>query len=267
MDLDLAGRSAFITGGSVGIGRAIAHCLAREGVNVCLAARNRSALESAAEEINAASAPGGGRATVIAVDTTDWKSVKQGIDVAAERSSRLDILVNCAAMPGGAVRNDIETADDEALLKDIDTKVVGYFRTVKAAVPHMRKARFGRILNIGGMTGRGTMAMSGLRNAALSHFTKTVSDAVGPHGITVNIIHPGVIETPHIHELYAERAKREGRTPGDIEAEYVERTPVRRVLQPEEVGSLVAFLSSPLAGGITGEAIGIDGGISRYISL
>ena len=138
---------------------------------------------------------------------------------------------------------------------------------VQACIPHMRKRKFGRIINIGGMTGRGTMALSGMRNAALSHFTKTLSDMVGPIGITVNIIHPGIIETPHIHELYEMRAKNENRTPKEIEQEYINRTPIRRVLMPEEIGSLIVFLSSSLASGVTGESIGLDGGISRYISL
>lgn len=265
MDLKLEGRTAFITGGSVGIGRAVALYLAGEGVNVCLAARSAGPLEEAVTYVNGAKL--GGRAAAFPVDTTDWSSVLNGIDAAARQFGRLDILVNGAAAPGGLVRNDIEKADDMALLKDIDTKVVGYFRAVKASVPHMRRGNYGRIVNIGGMTGRGTMALSGMRNAALSHFTKTISDLLGPDGITANIIHPGVIETPHIHELYAGRAKREGRSPEAIEREYIEQTPIRRVLQPEEIGALVAFLASPLAGGITGEAIGIDGGISRYISL
>ena len=111
------------------------------------------------------------------------------------------------------------------------------------------------------------MALSGMRNAAFSHFTKTLSDLVGANGITVNIIHPGVIETPHIHELYNMRAERENKTPEDIEDEYIKRTPIRRILEAEEIGFLIVFLSSVQASGITGESIGIDGGISRYISL
>ena len=189
-----------------------------------------------------------------------------GVDYTATNGTSI-VLVNGAAAPGGLVRNEIELAEDAALLQDIDTKVIGYFRMAKACIPHMRKNKFGRIINIGGMTGRGTMALSGMRNAALSHFTKTLSDLVGANGITVNIIHPGVIETPHIHELYNMRAERENKTPEDIEEEYIQRTPIRRILEAEEIGFLIVFLSSVQASGITGESIGIDGGISRYISL
>jgi len=265
MHLDLSGRTAVVTGGSIGIGRSVAETLAQEGVNVAVCARNQERLDDCANEINGKGYDG--RVITISMDTTDWNSVKSGVDKVVAEFGHLDILINGAAAPGGLVRNEIEHADDTALLHDFDTKVIGYFRLVKACVSPLSKSKFGRIINIGGMTGRGTMALSGMRNAALSHFTKTLSDLVGPKGITVNIIHPGVIETPHIHELYEMRAKKENRTPGEIEQEYIDRTPMRRILKSEEIGSLIVFLSSSLAGGITGESIGIDGGISRYISL
>lgn len=102
MDLQLAGMSAIITGGSVGIGRAVAHYLASEGVNVCLAARSRNSLERTADEINAAGHAG--QAAAFPLDTTSWVSVRQAVDAAALMHGRLDILVNGAAAPGGLVR-------------------------------------------------------------------------------------------------------------------------------------------------------------------
>ena len=265
MHVDLAGYTALITGGSIGIGRSVAETLAHEGVNVAICARDESRLNKVATEINEKGYDG--RILAVALDTTNWTSVKSGVEKVISELGHLDILINGAAAPGGLVRNEIELAEDTALLTDLNTKVIGYFRMVQACIPHMRERNFGRIINIGGMTGRGTMALSGMRNAALSHFTKTLSDIVGPVGVTVNIIHPGIIETPHIHELYEMRAKNENSTPQAIEQEYINRTPIRRVLLPEEIGSLIVFLSSSLASGITGESIGIDGGISRYISL
>ena len=265
MHVDLTGCTALITGGSMGIGRSVAETMAQEGVNVAICARNQTKLDETAADIN--SKGYGGRVIAIPLDTTDWSSVKSGVDKVISEFDHLDILINGAAAPGGLVRNEIDLAEDTALLTDLDTKVIGYFRMVKACIPHMRKCKFGRIINIGGMTGRGTMALSGMRNAALSHFTKTLSDITGPNGITVNIIHPGLVETPHIHELYEMRAKKENRKPEEVEQEYIDRTPIRRLLLPEEIGYLIIFLCSPLAGGITGESIGLDGGISRYISL
>lgn len=264
MDLQLKGKVAFITGGSMGIGREVARVLAMEGVSVAIAARGMDALEKAAAELRAET---GGNVVAIRTDTTSMEAVQAAIDSAAQQFGRLDILVNGAAAPGGLVRAELENADDMGLLQDIDIKVVGYFRCAKAAAAHMKKNQFGRIINIGGLTGRGSKQLSGMRNVAIAHMSKTLSDQLGPQGITVNVIHPGVVETPHIHELYEKEAKKQGLTAAEVEANYAKVTPIRRVLQVGEIADLVAFLSSPRASAITGESIGIDGGISRGIFL
>jgi NAD(P)-dependent dehydrogenase (short-subunit alcohol dehydrogenase family) len=269
MDLQLKGKAAFITGGSMGIGKAAALELAREGVDVAIAARRLPLLEEAAAELRRALAgvPGAGRVLPVPVDTVDMASVSAAMATAAEAFGRIDILVNGAAHPGGLVRSELDEADPQGLLQDIDIKVVGYFRCAKAVAPHMRKQRYGRIINIGGLTGRGSRQLSGMRNVAIVHMTKTLSDQLGPDGITVNTIHPGVVETPHIHELYEKEAKKQGLTAAEVEANYVKVTPIRRVLQPEEMGWIIAFLASPRSGSITGESLGCDGGLTRGIFL
>ena len=267
MDLQLKGKTAFVTGGSMGIGKAVALELAQEGVHVAIAARRLPLLEQAADEIRLAVGPDGPRVLAVTVDTTDTASVSAAIDRAAGEFGRLDILVNGAAHPGGLVRSELADADPEGLLQDIDIKVVGYLRCCKAAAPHMRRHGYGRIINIGGLTGRGSKQLSGMRNVAIVHMTKTLSDQLGPDGITVNTIHPGVVETPHIHELYDKEAKKQGLTAAEVEANYVKATPIRRVLQPQEMGWIVAFLASPRSGSITGESLGCDGGLTRGIFL
>lgn len=269
MDLQLKGKSAFITGGSMGIGKAAALELAREGVDVAIAARRLPLLEEAATELRRALAdlPGAGRVLPVTVDTTDMQSVSAAMAKTAEAFGRIDILVNGAAHPGGLVRSELDEADPEGLLQDIDIKVVGYLRCAKAVAPYMRKQRYGRIINIGGLTGRGSKQLSGMRNVAIVHMTKTLSDQLGPDGITVNTIHPGVVETPHIHELYEKEAKKQGLTAAEVEANYVKVTPIRRVLQPEEMGWIIAFLASPKSASITGESLGCDGGLTRGIFL
>jgi NAD(P)-dependent dehydrogenase (short-subunit alcohol dehydrogenase family) len=269
MDLQLKGKAAFITGGSMGIGKAAALELAREGVDVAIAARRLPILEEAAAEIRQALADvrGAGRILPVAVDTTDMPSVTAAMAKAAEAFGRIDILVNGAAHPGGLVRSELDEADPQGLLQDIDIKVVGYFRCAKAVAPYMRKQRYGRIINIGGLTGRGSKQISGMRNVAIVHMTKTLSDQLGPDGITVNTIHPGVVETPHIHELYEKEAKKQGLTAAEVEANYVKVTPIRRVLQPDEMGWIIAFLASPKSGSISGESLGCDGGLTRGIFL
>lgn len=264
MDLNLKGKVAVVTGGSMGIGRAITEALAAEGVRVAIVARGAGPLEETARAITENT---GVEILAAPADVSDTAQVTAMMDRVAAHFGRIDILVNGAAHPGGLVRSQIEEADPEGLLKDIDIKVVGYMRCAKAAVAHMKAGGYGRIINIGGLTGRGSKQLSGMRNVAICHMTKTLSDQLGPHGITVNVIHPGVVETPHIHELYAKEAKLQGLTPAEVEANYAKATPIRRVLQPNEVADVALFLASPRAAAITGESIAVDGGITRGVFL
>lgn len=264
MDLKLNGKVAIVTGGSLGIGRAVAQALAAEGVRVGIVARNQATLEQVAREITEAT---GTEVMAAPADVADTAQVEAAVELVAERFGRIDILVNGAAHPGGLVRSEIENASPEGLLEDINIKVVGYMRFAKAAAAHMRRSGWGRIVNIGGLTGRGSKQLSGMRNVAICHLTKTLSDQLGPAGITVNVIHPGVVETPHIHELYAKEAKLQGLTPEQVEANYAKATPIRRVLQVEEIADVVLFLASDRAAAITGESIAVDGGITRGIFL
>lgn len=264
MDLQLKGKVAVVTGGSLGIGRAVTEALAAEGVRVAIVARRQAQLDEVVAEITRAT---GVEVLGVAADVSDTEQVNAMMQRVAEHFGRVDILVNGAAHPGGLVRSEIDEADPEGLLEDINIKVVGYMRCAKAAAPHMRRGGFGRIVNIGGLTGRGSKQLSGMRNVAICHMTKTLSDQLGPHGITVNVIHPGVVETPHIHELYEKEAARQGLSAAQVEANYAKATPIRRVLQPAEIADAVLFLASPRAGAITGESLGVDGGITRGIFL
>jgi NAD(P)-dependent dehydrogenase (short-subunit alcohol dehydrogenase family) len=264
MDLKLKGKVAVVTGGSLGIGRAVAEALASEGVRVAIVARGQDALQQAAREIGEKT---GVEILAAPADVGNTEQVQAMMDQVAAHFGRIDILVNGAAHPGGLVRSEIEHASPEGLLEDINIKVVGYMRCAKAAAAHMRQGGFGRIINIGGLTGRGSKQLSGMRNVAICHLTKTLSDQLGPSGITVNVIHPGVVETPHIHELYAKEARLQGLTPEQVEANYAKVTPIRRVLQPDEIADVVLFLASERAGAITGESIAVDGGITRGVFL
>ena len=260
---ELSGQVAIVTGGGLGIGKAITRALVRRGAAVVIAARRMPILKEAAHEITTEL---GGSVLPVTADTTDTESVL-ALAEAAAREGQVTILVNGAAAPAGLVRNDIAAADPEALLADLNTKVVGYFRCIKAVAPHMRAHRYGRIVNIGGLTGRSSHALSGMRNLAIVHMTKVLSDQLGPDGITVNTLHPGVVETEHIHELYTKNAAAEGITAQQVEQNFIDRTPLRRVLSADEVAEAVCFFAGPSAGGITGESLGIDGGLTRGIFL
>lgn len=264
MDLKLDGKVAVVTGGSLGIGRAVAQALAGEGVRVAIVARSAGPLEQAAREITGET---GVDVLAVPADVSSTEQVEAAVEKVVGHFGRLDILVNGAAHPGGLVRTEIENANPEGLLEDINIKVVGYMRFAKAAAVHMRKGGFGRIVNIGGLTGRSSKQLSGMRNVAICHLTKTLSDQLGPAGITVNVIHPGVVETPHIHELYEKEAKLQGLTADQVEANYARATPIRRVLQTHEIADAVLFLASERAAAITGESIAVDGGITRGIFI
>jgi NAD(P)-dependent dehydrogenase (short-subunit alcohol dehydrogenase family) len=264
MNWRLSNRVVVITGGSAGIGRSVARLLAGERAKVVIAARREPLLEAAAESIERET---GQRVLAIRADTTVQEQVDKLVADVIARYSRLDVLVNCAANPSGLVRNEVQHLDDVALLQDLNTKVVGYARCAKAVSPVMIAQRWGRIINIGGLTGRASNVISGMRNAAVCHFTKTLSDQLGPYGVTVNAIHPGVIQTEHIVELFETEARKRGKTAAEVEAEYANATPIRRIIRAEEVGYAVAFLASDLAAAITGESLAVDGGITRGIYL
>jgi NAD(P)-dependent dehydrogenase (short-subunit alcohol dehydrogenase family) len=243
MDLGLAGRAAIVTGGSRGVGKAIAQELAQEGVDVVICARERGALEESARELAQAT---GRRIIPVPADTTSWESVSRLVETALAELGRIDILVNNASTPGGLVRGALAEADEGELLEDINTKVVGYFRCAKAVAPHMQQRAWGRIINIGGLSGRRTGVISGLRNAAIVHLTKTLADQLGAHGITVNLVHPGATRTERTTEEAARRA-------GQSNA-------IRRMVDAQEIGQVTTFLASTKAAAITGIAIDASGG-------
>ncbi len=264
MDLELADKVVIVTGGSSGIGYAIAHAFATERCRVVIASRRAEALEKAAAALRA-----GTHAQVIGIpaDTTDQESVDRMAAAAIAAYARVDVLVNCAATPAGLVRNSIEDLDSAALLADLNTKVVGYARCCRAVVPAMKRQQSGRIIQIGGLTGRSSNTLSGMRNVAISHLTKTLSDQLGPFGITVNAVHPGVVRTPHLDELFSSEAAKRGTSAQEVEAGFVSDTPIRRILEPEEIARTVLFLASAHGAAITGDSIAIDGGITRGVYL
>jgi NAD(P)-dependent dehydrogenase (short-subunit alcohol dehydrogenase family) len=241
MDLGLTGRAAIVTGGSRGIGRAIARALASEGVNVAICARQRQALDEAAKALSEET---GRRVIPIVADTMSSESVGRLVDTTLAAFGRVDLLVNNASTPGGMVRGPLAEADDKTLLEDIDTKVVGYLRCAKAVAPHMQGRSWGRIINIGGLSGRRSGNISGLRNAAIVHLTKTLADELGAHGITVNLVHPGPTRTE--------------RTDAETERRAATNA-IRRIVDASEIAHVVTFLASTKAANVTGVAIAARG--------
>ena len=286
MDLELSGKKALITGGSRGIGKAIALELAREGVDIAIAARNQDTLAATGRELAAimgsptayprSFGPGrsgrryemseiGRKLVTMQADTTSDEDVQNLVAITAEELGGLDILVNNAAAPGGLVGGGLEYANTDDLLADINTKIVGYLRCAKAAAPHMQRGSWGRIINIGGMAARNAGTYSGLRNLSLVHMTKTMSAELGQYGITVNVIHPGTTITERSAPMYEAQAQREGTTRAEVEAQVASGIAVGRIIDASEVAYVVAFIASPKAGSITGEAIAAGGGVGSAV--
>lgn len=262
MDLALKGKAVLVTGGSRGIGRAIALAFGAEGANVAICARTLDKLEQTGRELSALAI---GTRT-IAADLFKEADCRRVVDETQRAFGRLDILVNNASTN---VSGSLLTADDEALMERLQGKTLAAMRCCRAAIPHLRRAGGGRIICIGGLAARNpgkTSLPSGLGNAALANFVKHLSDEVAGDGILVNIVHPCFCKTDRFPARVAARAKERGISEKEAEASFAAMFPIGRIVEPNDIAPLVLFLASPQAGAITGQSIAVDGGMSRSVS-
>jgi NAD(P)-dependent dehydrogenase (short-subunit alcohol dehydrogenase family) len=264
LDLELTGKRAIVTGGSRGIGKAIAYELAREGADVAIAARSEAALDDAATEIAAATRR---RIVPIVADTGNDTSVREMVETAISRLGGVDILVNAAAKPGGqGPVPKLAEITDELFWDDMNVKVLGYLRCAREVAPHMKAAGWGRIINISGLAARQSGSIIGsMRNVAVAAMTKNLADELGPHGINVTVVHPGTTQTEKTAGVVAARAEATGRTESDVLAEMAQANSVRRLIDAAEIAYVVAFLASPKSVAIHGDAIAAGGGVGRAI--
>jgi len=270
MDLGLQGKHAIVTGGSRGIGKAVARELAREGVDVAIVARNQANLEVTARELAAES---NRRILPLVADVSSKDQVDHMVAEAARQLGGLHILVNSGSPPGGSATatGPIETVVDEDLLHDFNIKYVGALRCSRAVIPFMKKEGWGRIINISGANARNAGNLSGgARNVAMVHLTKTLAVQLGRFGITVNCIHPGTTRTERTPSLLAARAKQLGVSPE--EAERQDFTPdsprgnaICRMVDASEIAFVTVFLASEKAWAISGELVVATGGAGRTV--
>jgi NAD(P)-dependent dehydrogenase (short-subunit alcohol dehydrogenase family) len=254
--LNLEGRSCIVTGASTGIGLAIAIELVREGANVVLAARRSGPLEEAAQ---LARSSGSGNAIAVPADTSDSEAVHHLAAATAEQFGAVDVLVNNAAVAGGRARPAQATAVDLAgVADDFAEKVLGYLRCAQAVAPYMIAQRFGRIINVAGTAARTTgVVSSSIRQASVSALSKNLADELGPFGITTTTLHPGPTRTARVDERM--------RADDSLREQFEGASSLRRIIEPEEVGWVVAFLASPKSIAINGETITCGGGIRGFI--
>lgn len=244
---ELSGQFAVVTGAATGIGEAIATRLANAGATVCIADIDGAAAASAAERI-------GHGAHFVAVDITDSASVAQAVDSILERNKAIDILVNNAGLAGKAA--PIWEQTDADWQKVMAVNINGPFYLCRAVVPHMRSRGYGRIVNIAsvaGKEGNPNMVAYSASKAALIGLTKSIAKEVASEGICINAISPAVIRTKILEQL----------TPAQV-AYMVERIPMKRTGQPEEVAAVVHFLASKDCSFVTGQCYDVSGGRSTY---
>jgi 3-oxoacyl-[acyl-carrier protein] reductase len=271
MDLGLRGKVALITGGSRGIGKAIAKSLLEEGCRVAVCARDGERLSSAVAELSQAGGQAKGNGAIgdcvigVPTDVTNEAAIRNFVSNAAAAFGRIDILVNNA---GTHLRGTVDSTTLDILERQLRDKVFGFFAMIQAVLPFMRRQKDGRIVNLIGQAARHPHPdrfPSGVTNAACMALTKSVADAVARDNIRVNAVCPQYIESEllaflidkEMHERKVDRAT--------ASAGFSRSNPLGRTGTPEEVADLVSFMLSDSANFVTGSAVSIDGGYHRYV--
>ena len=258
MDLQLTGKRALVTGGSRGIGLAVATVLAEEGCDVALLARGRDALDAAARGLSSAT---GRRVVPVVGDTGSDGSVRDAVAAATEGLGGIDILVNNAAKPlGQSAPPKLPDITEELFWDDMNVKVLGYLRCAQAVAPGMIAAGWGRIVNVSGLGARTTgSAIGSMRNVSVAALTKNLADELGPKGVNVTVVHPGLTRTEATPGVIARTAAAQGVSETEAESR-LGRNSIGRLVDAREVATVVAFLASPLSVAVNGDAIACGGG-------
>ncbi len=262
MDLGLRGKGVVVAGASQGMGRATALGFAREGAKVAICARGQAALDQAAEMIRKET---GAEVLSMVADMNKAEDIRRLVNQSAERFGRLDVIVNNA---GGPPPGDFMNFTDEDWQKAFELSFMSTMRMTREAVPHMRNAGGGRVINITSYSVKEPIAGLVLSNAIRSGvigLAKTLSRELGRYNILINNVCPGRIDTERAQKLNRARAERLRRPIEEINKEMAAEVPLGRYGSPEETADLIVFLGSARASYITGTTIQIDGGLVRGI--
>jgi NAD(P)-dependent dehydrogenase (short-subunit alcohol dehydrogenase family) len=263
MDLGLKGRTAAITGGSKGIGRAIAQGLAAEGVNLLLIARGQEPLEKTAGEITSAHKV---KVTIAVADIRDSAAVKAAAEAGAAALGTINILINNAGGPIRRMDRQINWPDTD-WIDDINSKKFGMLRVIQSFLPHLARDGSGRIINISGVAGTAVWAPAlthGINNAAMIHATGYLAQDLAGDRITVNTVVPGIVGTEAREGWAANMAKQQGKTKDEFLADFCKRLGILagRWASMDEVADMVTFVASDRARYINGARFHVDGGFN-----
>ena len=263
MDYGLEGRVALVTGGSEGIGKATASALSGEGVRVAICARRPDVLDAAAEEIRKISL---GEVLAVPTDVSSPKQITNLIQRVNEKWGGVDILVNNAGTASGKA---FENISDEDWTADLDLKLFGWARIIRAVLPHMKKQHWGRIINLTALAGKtpgANSAPSSVSRAAGIALTKSLSKEVASDNILVNAVCIGLIKAgQHETRFNSMAAQNPSLTLKEHYANMGANVPLGRVGESAEAANLITFLASERASFITGVAINMDGGASPVV--
>lgn len=256
---DLTGRGALVTGASAGIGLAAARALAHRGARVVIASRGGAKLADAQRAL----ADEGFAVAAIAADLRQGEEIERLVEEAESRLGRIDILI---ANNGGPVAKPAVELVEEDWLAAIPAVLLFVPRLVRLVLPGMRARRWGRIVAVNSVSARQpipNLALSNTLRPAVLGYLKTLSQEVGGEGVTVNAVLPGYTATERQTELAAATAARTGRHPDEVRAGWTANVPLGRLAEPQEIGEAIAFLASPAASYLTGQALAVDGGYIR----
>lgn len=262
MDLGLQGRVAAVAASSSGLGRAVAQGLAEEGARVVLCSRDETRVRTAAEEIAAAT---GAETLAVVADVSHEEEAHRFVREAAKWWGRLDILVTNA---GGPPPGTFEGLGDEEWQHAFELNLLSSVRMIREALPYMRQARWGRIINITSTSVKApipNLLLSNAIRAGVVGMAKTLSLEVAADNILVNNICPGRLDTDRVRSLDEDRAHRSGKSVEEAKQENLSQIPLGRYGEPRELANLAVFLASDAASYITGTTIQVDGGALRNL--
>ena len=257
MDLGLRGKAALVTGGSKGIGKAVARGLATEGARVAICARTKAELDATATELGRETS---GEVVGVAGDLTREADVQRIVEAVVARFGRIDVLVNNAGAAPGGLLLDLTEADWEQALQ---LKFMGYVRCMKAVIPHMLRQGGGRIVNIVGNDGVkpiGIELTPSAANAADLAVTVALAEQYGRHNICINAINPGPVATERWDGLIGGIARIRQIPVADAQKRAEQSIPLGRICTPEEVANVAVFVASERASFMNGAVITLDGG-------
>jgi NAD(P)-dependent dehydrogenase (short-subunit alcohol dehydrogenase family) len=256
MDLGFNGEVVLITGGSKGIGLESAKLFAEEGCSVAIVARDGDGVEAATGDLESR---GDGQVFGTTGDMTRTEDVERAVGETIDRLGRIDVLVTCAgASPGGSLENLTE----EQWYSSLHLKLMGYIRACRAVLPHMRERGSGSVVLVVGNDGLKPIhfeVTAGAANAADQNFAAAIAEEYGAHGVRVNTVNPGPVDTDRWDLLEKSIAKGRGISQGEARELVESSIPLGRICTAEEVANLVVFLASPRASFVNGAHVPIDG--------